>query len=105
VKPPTRSTIIATHARVPATFTIAPGGALQPPTISIPSSFTVQLSVASSDGKAHRVLVRTPAPHTLSVPAAGRASALLAGLSNGTYEVDVDGVRRGALVIGSAPGP
>jgi hypothetical protein len=51
------------------------------------------------------VLIRTPTPRALPVPAAGRVSALLAGLPNGTYEVDVDGVRRGSLVIGSAPGP
>ncbi|MGI8428529.1 MAG: hypothetical protein ACR2OB_04335 [Solirubrobacteraceae bacterium] len=50
-------------------------------------------------------MLRTPAIHTLVVPARGRASVLLAGLRSGRYELKVDGVVRGALVIGGQPGP
>ena len=41
----------------------------------------------------------------LAVPAGGRASALIGTLKRGSYAIDVDGVTRGQLVIGVAPGP
>jgi hypothetical protein len=51
------------------------------------------------------VLLHTPVAHALAVPAHGRATVLLRGLGLGRYALDVDGVARGALVIGGAPGP
>jgi hypothetical protein len=92
----------ATNVRLPATFTIGAGGALTPPTISAPPSVAVQLTVVSGDGKQHRV---TLASRSLTIPAGGRASALVTGLKSGQYPVTVDGTRRGTLVMGAQPGP
>ncbi len=86
-------------------FTIAPGGLLRPPSIGAPASFPVQVTMTSGDQRAHRVVLRTPTPHTLSVPAGGHASILLTGLAKGSYAVEVDGATRGALTIGVQPGP
>lgn len=95
----------ATQVRLPAAFVIRPGGRLDPPSVTSPALLTVDLTVASGDRGSHRVVLRTPAIHTLVVPARGRASVLLAGLRSGRYELKVDGVVRGALVIGGQPGP
>jgi hypothetical protein len=92
-------------ARVPATFTIGSGGALSPPTVSAPTGFSIELTLISGDGKAHAVVLRTPKPVALKVPAAGRASVLLKSVVAGTYPLYVDGTQRGGLTVGSAPGP
>jgi hypothetical protein len=63
------------------------------------------LTVISGDGRAHKVVLRTPVPRTLAVPARGRASILLAGQRAGRYSLLVDGRTRGALIIGGEPGP
>ena len=78
---------------------------LTPPTISSPAHIPVQLTVVSGDGRSHRVVLRTPTPHVLSVPAHGHATVLITGLKLGHYALDVDGTARGALVIGGAAGP
>jgi hypothetical protein len=70
-----------------------------------PAQIPVELTLISSDGHKHRVVVRTPAVHVLKVPAHGRASVLLGGLRAGRYVLRVDGVARGALQVGGAPGP
>jgi hypothetical protein len=88
-----------------ARFTIHTGGALTPPTVRAPARVPVQLELISGDGRAHRVQLRTGRPHTLAVPAHGRAGTLLRDLRVGRYPLTVDGRRRGALVIGGAPGP
>jgi len=92
-------------ARIPATFTIVPGGSLNPPTITAPAHIPVQLTVVSGDGRSHRVVLRTPTPHALAVPAHGHATVSITGLKVGHYALEVDGAVRGALVIGGAPGP
>jgi hypothetical protein len=92
----------ASNVRLPATFSIASGGQLMPPTIGAPAGVTVELTVLSHDSKADQVVV---AGHRLSVPAGGSASALLSRLQKRTYTVAVDGLPRGSLVIGVAPGP
>ena len=94
-----------TDVRVPATFTIRAGGALEPPSVSVPAMFAVALTAISGDGHAHIVLVRTPRSYSLRVPAQGRASVLIPGLHTGQYVIDVDGAPRGALSIGGQPGP
>jgi hypothetical protein len=91
--------------RVPATFTIRQGGSLEPPTVSSPAFLAIEVSVASGDGRAHRVLVHAPTPRSLSVPAHGRVVVLLAGMRQGHYTIDVDGAPRGALEVGGEPGP
>jgi hypothetical protein len=90
---------------VPATVTIGAGSALAPPSVSAPAFFAIDVTMIARDGHAHRVLVRTPRPDTLAVPAHGRASVLIPGLRAGTYVIEVDGVGRGVLMIGSQPGP
>jgi hypothetical protein len=91
--------------RVPATFTIGSGDSLSPSSVSAPAFVAVQVSVASGDGRAHRVVIGTPIGHTLTVPANGRSSILLAGQKAGNYTLEVDGARRGMLIIGGEPGP
>jgi hypothetical protein len=94
-----------THVRLPATFTIAPGGTLNPPVIAVPSSLPIELTVVSADGHAHHVVLQTSKPHALSVPANGKASVLLTGLKKGDYKLLVDGAVRGSLSIGVQVGP
>ncbi len=91
--------------RVPATFAIDASGKLVPSSVSSPAFLAVQVSVSDGDGRAHRIVIHTPTPHTLLVPAGGRASVLIPGLRAGQYAVDVDGTSRGALLIGGEPGP
>jgi hypothetical protein len=90
---------------VPATFVVKPGGVLSPQTVSAVTSIPIELTVVSGDGKAHKALLSSPRPHSLSVPAGGRASVLLTGLLRGRYRISVDGFDRGTLVVGFTPGP
>jgi len=91
--------------RVPATFTVAGGGRLTPPAITVPPFLAVEISVVAADGKAHVLVVRTPVPHTLRVAAGRRAAVRIAGLRAGRYAVLLDGRRAGALVAGGEVGP
>lgn len=95
-----------TGARVPATYKIGPGGVLSPPTISAPSGFTVAVTLANHDTKGHVVVLKTPKPSgTIRVPVGGYSYLLEPRLPKGSYPIIIDGAARGALVIGSAPGP
>ncbi len=91
--------------RLPVTFVIRPGGKLVPPQIGVPGGLPVQLTVRSADGAAHHVVLQSPSPTTLSVPAGGRASTRITGLNKGQYKITVDGKAAGELVIGVSPGP
>lgn len=95
----------SSNVRVPATFTVRSGGKLTPPQISLPAHLAVQVTVVSGDGHAHRVVVMTPSPRTLSVSAGGRASVLIGGLKVGRYPIELDGTAAGLLVTGAQPGP
>jgi hypothetical protein len=90
---------------VPATFKVLAGGRLRPPLVAAPAFLAVQVTVVSSDGKGHKALLMTPTPHSLSVPANGRASVLVPGLRAGEYRLEIDGATRGGLIIGGEPGP
>jgi hypothetical protein len=90
---------------VPAIFVVRAGGKLDPPSVSAPAFLTVQLSVASGDGKRHHIVLQTSTPHALTVPAHGRASVLVHGLRAGQYRIEVDGQAGGLLSIGGEPGP
>lgn len=91
--------------RLPATFVIRAHGSIAPPVVAAPAGVTIQLTVASGDGHAHQVVLRTRPERALAVPAGGRATAQFTRLNKGRYELEVDGVAAGALVIGAAPGP
>ncbi len=91
--------------RLPAKFVLRSGGSLDPPTVSSPAFLAVELTVVSADARDHLVVLRTPVARSLSVTAGGRRSLLLAGLRAGRYQLDVDGVPRGALIVGGEPGP
>ncbi len=95
----------SSNARVPAAFTLAASGRLNPPTISIPAFLAVAFSVRSASSTPHDVRLMTPRRHGLSVPAHGSASVLVPGLRAGSYPIEVDGVRHGTLAIGGEPGP
>ncbi len=89
--------------RVPAAFALR-DGALVPPTITVPPFLAVELSVRA-DGTPHRVVLRTPRPHALDVPASGNAAVRIAGLHAGRYAIALDGRRAGTLVVGGQVGP
>jgi len=91
--------------RVPASFVVAPGDRLVPPTITVPPLLAVEISVRSDDGRAHRLLVGTPTPHALHVEPGGRVAVRIPGLRAGRYPVTLDGRRAGALVAGGEVGP
>jgi len=95
----------AEPVRVPASFTVASGGRLIPPTITVPPFLAVEVSVRSDDGKPHRLVVQTSPPQTLQVAAGRRAAVRIAGLRAGRYPVTLDGRRAGALVAGGEVGP
>jgi hypothetical protein len=82
------------------TFTVRPGGYLNPTSVSSSAAGPIELRVVSNDGRSRRIMVRTTNPQTLTVPAHGRASMLLTGLARGRYVLDVDGLARGELLIG-----
>lgn len=61
--------------------------------------------MASTGGSGYQVVLHTPTPFTLAVPAGGKASVLIPGQRAGQYSIVVDGRTRGALLIGGEPGP
>jgi hypothetical protein len=94
-----------TNVRVPARFVVGSGGTLTPPAVSVPAGITIALGLLDRDGRPHTVVLAAPPRHSFALAAGGRASATLSGLPKGTYRILVDGVVRGQIVIGSAPGP
>jgi hypothetical protein len=105
---PTRSSAAlagAPNALLPATFTIESGGALNPSSVASPAYVRIRLTIVSRDGARHRVVLRTPTSHLLTVPPHGNASITIAGLRAGRYPLEVDGIARGALIVGVQPGP
>ena len=91
------------YARLGATFTIMPGGLLDPTAVSLPSVRALKLAVVSRDGRRHQVQLRTAtAPRVLTVAPHGRASVVI-GIGPGRYVVDVDGLARGLVLIGGSP--
>jgi hypothetical protein len=95
----------ATNVRLPATFVLHPGGILTPASISSPAFLALDVTVISADSRSHLVTLRTPVAHALKVAPRVRVSLLIPGLKAGRYPIYVDGVQRGALVLGGEPGP
>jgi hypothetical protein len=91
----------AINVRVPARFTIQPGGSVTPSTITIPAHLPVELIVVSN-ARAHRITLRST---SLTVAPHAQAEALIDGLRAGSYPLHIDGAARALLTIGGAPGP
>jgi hypothetical protein len=91
--------------RVPVSFTVAPGGALEPPVITAPPFLAVELSLTSRDGRPHTLVLETVPPRTLHVAADAREAVRIPGLRAGRYVVMLDGQRVGALLAGGEVGP
>ncbi len=100
-----RSVPAAPNVYIRAAFRIGSGDRLTPPSIAVPASVAIEVTVSSTDGRAHSVLIKTPTKHSLKVPAGGRASILIPGQRKGKYQVEVDSAVRGMLITGVAPGP
>jgi hypothetical protein len=94
-----------TNVRLPATFTIGAGDALDPPVIGAPKDTDVALTVVSGDGRAHAFALLISPEYRTTVRPSRSAHVLLKGIPDGTYAVEIDHVRRGSLIIGAAPGP
>jgi hypothetical protein len=91
--------------RVPAEFSLT-GDQVTPGKVTVPAFLPVELRFRAADGRAHDVLVRTPTPTRLSVPASGTATQVIDGLRAGLYLIVVDGrATNGALVAGGDAGP
>jgi hypothetical protein len=93
--------------RVPATFIFTRPGRVDPPTVTIPPFVRVQLTLASQDGRAHTLALRSDGrTYTLRVPAGGRASTSIPGLRAGRYRLTPIGGGPGAtLIVGGQVGP
>jgi hypothetical protein len=89
------------NVRVPARFTILPGGSVTPPTVTIPAHLPVELIVVSN-GQPHRITFRTT---TFTIAPHQQAEKLIDGLKAGSYPLKVDGTAKAALTIGGSPGP
>ena len=90
---------------MPATYTVLSSGALSPPTISIPTGYTVELTFIDKGSARVHAIVHTPKPVDIVAPPGGDSYLLVSHLPKGTYAIDINGVARGSLVIGAAPGP
>lgn len=91
----------AQFGRLSAAFTITSRGGLDPTAVSLPPVGSITLAVVSRDGRQHRVQLRMPSGlRGLTVPAHGRATAVLHAVKPGRYVVEVDGLARGLVLVG-----
>lgn len=95
----------AEGALVPAVFSLASDARLSPPIVRVPEFLGIELSVSSSDDRAHRVTLRTDPSVTVRVPAGGSVTRQVEGQRAGDIAVLVDGRRAGRLDVGFEPGP
>jgi hypothetical protein len=73
--------------------------------VAAPKHTKLVLTVAAGDGRSHQLVIRTPRRYTASVAPGHAAKLILQGVPNGSYSVEVDGSKRGELIVGAAPGP
>jgi hypothetical protein len=99
------NTTTNTAPRLPARFTVGAGGRLSPTVVAAPAHIDIEVSIRCTDRHVHRVVLATPHRHTFKVSRFSAADILLIGLHNGTYAINVDGKRRGKLIVGAIPGP
>ena len=91
--------------RLPATFSIGAHGVLFPPLIAAPKRADVALTVRVVDTQVHAFVLKAPHEYRFTVSRGHRVHVLLKAIPIGRYAIEIDNVRRGALVIGAAPGP
>lgn len=96
---------VDSNASIPAGFVILTGDKLSPSSIAVPARVTVDLTVANRDDAPHTLTLDAGGHHALQVQAGGSATATIAGLPNGVYQVLVDGSPRGQLSVGAQGGP
>jgi len=89
-------------AVLPASFVVNADDSRSPPLVAAPVQTTIQLTITSHASDPVRVSV---AAKSVSVQPGAHATARLPGLKAGRYTVSVDGMKRGALVVGAQPGP
>jgi Cupredoxin-like domain len=103
--PSAASTAATTQpTRVPAVFTLK-GSKLTPKTVSVPAFLEAQVTVTTTDARAHTVVVKAGKGYTVQVPPRGSATVKVPGQKAGSYEVQVDGKAAGTLSWGGEPGP
>jgi hypothetical protein len=90
--------------RVPAVFTLK-GGKLTPSTVSVPAFLEAEVTVSSTDGRAHMVKVQAGKGYTFTVPPKGSGTTKVPGQKAGKYQVLVDGKSAGTISWGGEPGP
>jgi hypothetical protein len=89
-------------ARVPARFTVGPGG-IDPPRVSVPAFLAIELIV---DNRLERqIVVRLEGADPITVGPASEARARLSGRRPGRYVVNFLSVGQALLVTGVEPGP
>jgi hypothetical protein len=94
--------------RVPATFIFTRPNRVQPPTVTIPPFVPVELTLASRDGRAHTLALRSGRRTyaLLRVRSGGRVSTRIPGLRAGRYPLQAIGGGPGAtLIVGGQVGP
>jgi hypothetical protein len=94
-----------TNVRIPAAFTIAAGGAVNPPLISVPPKVTIELALRNQDSRAHRIQLSVAHFPAVSVPAGGSETTEVSGVAKGDYRLLVDGAPKARIVVGAVPGP
>jgi hypothetical protein len=90
--------------RVPAVYTLK-GGALSPKTVNVPAFLAAEVTVSSTDSRAHTVTVKVGKGYPLAVPARGSGTVRVPGQKGGRHQVLLDGKPAATLAWGGEPGP
>ena len=90
--------------RVPAVYTLK-GGALLPKTVNVPAFLAAEVTVSSTDSRAHTVTVKVGKGYPLAVPPKGTGTVRVPGQKGGRHQVLVDGKPAATLAWGGEPGP
>jgi hypothetical protein len=90
--------------RVPAVYTLK-GGALSPRTVNVPAFLAAEVTVSSTDSRAHTVTVKVGKGYPLAVPPRGSGTVRVPGQKGGRHQVLLDGKPAATLAWGGEPGP
>jgi hypothetical protein len=90
--------------RVPAVYTLR-GGALSPKTVNVPAFLAAEVTVSSTDSRAHTVTVKVGKGYPLAVPSRGSGTVRVPGQKGGRHPVLLDGKPAATLAWGGEPGP